>query len=120
MSDALQIALETEQRALEELYAIERGESVVSPPDNAEHFCLVVEHKTSNGWTFGIFDDCGEWDYVQYFVTPEGVRVDPWEDWLDGYECEEWPGHPIHDGYQRLRNYSAEDHDALHRWPSWT
>jgi len=32
--------------------------------------------RTPDGWQLAIFNDCGEWDYVQYVVTPDGVQYD--------------------------------------------
>ena len=30
----------------------------------------------SNGWRVAIFDDAGDWDYIDRVVSPDGCRVD--------------------------------------------
>lgn len=35
-----------------------------------------VEYKSSNGWTVVVFDDCGEWDYFDSFVAPDGRSLE--------------------------------------------
>lgn len=32
--------------------------------------------RTPDGWQLAIFNDCSEWDYVQFVATPDGVRYD--------------------------------------------
>jgi hypothetical protein len=41
------------------------------------------------GWHIGVFYDCGELDYIEYFITPEGEKVDfwKWPDILDEDGC---------------------------------
>lgn len=33
---------------------------------------------TTDGWTFAVFDDAGDWDYIDSFVAPNGASVDLW------------------------------------------
>jgi len=117
-----------EQEIMDVLHAIERGDVAVLPPVPFEHYCGSVEHKTSNGWTFVIFDDCGEWDYIETVMAPDGRCLYPWafldevavtrEQLGEGIE-RHWKQHWTYDAYERLRNYSAEDRNTLHRWPTW-
>lgn len=37
-------------------------------------FCGVPTYKVE-GWEFGIFDDCGEWDYLGWAQSPDGTRI---------------------------------------------
>jgi hypothetical protein len=39
--------------------------------------------RTSDGWTVVIFYDCGELDYIDHFVSPEGEVIALWGDELD-------------------------------------
>lgn len=34
--------------------------------------------KTEDGWTFEIFDDCGQMDYLNWAQTPQGERCADW------------------------------------------
>lgn len=42
----------------------------------------------ADGWKVGFFYDCGELDYIDHFVTPDGKRL---EVWVDEYDSEFWP-----------------------------
>ena len=33
-----------------------------------------------DGWQVGFFYDCGELDYIDYFLSPDGERIEVWED----------------------------------------
>jgi hypothetical protein len=59
-------------------------------------------YSTGNGWRIGVFDDAGQWDYFEYFVTPDGYRVD-----IDDYFED-----PILGSYQPPN----EDLEALWSW----
>lgn len=40
------------------------------------------EFDLANGWKVSIFYDCGDLDYINYFVTPNGKILDFWH-WPD-------------------------------------
>lgn len=56
---------------------IERGEVTLTidgeTPD--EVYAGDVSYKASNGWQVVVFNDCGEWDYFDSFVAPDGRRI---------------------------------------------
>lgn len=37
-----------------------------------------VEFLVRDGWKVDVFYDCGELDYINHFVSPEGERIDFW------------------------------------------
>ena len=39
-------------------------------------YCGIMEFKLSNGWELGVFNDCCEWDYIEWIKAPDGRRVD--------------------------------------------
>ena len=61
------------------LDAIDRGEVAVRI---ASADLPSVEFQATNGWAFRVFDDCGDWDYVDEICAPGGDWFDPWEDGL--------------------------------------
>lgn len=65
--------------ALEELAAIERGTVTVTL---VEGDVLVgdVHYRTSRGWTFIVFSDGAEWDYIHTVQSPSGEELKVWPD----------------------------------------
>jgi hypothetical protein len=43
-----------------------------TPPVSTAWYCSVFEWRTPNGWTIRVFNDCGEWDYVEELEAPDG------------------------------------------------
>lgn len=41
-----------------------------------------------DGWRVCFFYDCGDLDYIDHFVTPDGEKL---EVFADGYQSEQWP-----------------------------
>ena len=39
-------------------------------------YCGVMEWRTPNGWLLQVFNDCGEWDYVQRIIASDGREWD--------------------------------------------
>lgn len=37
-------------------------------------YCGVSRWRTPDGWTLAVFNDCSEWDYVEYVVAPDGTE----------------------------------------------
>lgn len=56
------------------LRAIERLEITVTP-DQPVGYCGIESFTASNGWHFGVFNDCDEWDYLEWAEAPDGRRV---------------------------------------------
>ena len=76
---------ETEIREL--VAAIEQGTVQVTPTEEPQAvYAGVVEYVASNGWRLAVFNDCNEWDYLQWVVAPDGRRVD--YDQLDDFARE--------------------------------
>lgn len=69
----------TEQEVLDVLHAIERGETTFLPEDVAalrNHYDGPLRMRTSNGWTFEVFNDRREWQYIEYVKAPDGREVE--------------------------------------------
>ena len=60
---------------LEALAQIERGEATIPEEERkfaeADYSGIPVFH-ASNGWTFWVFNDCDEWDYLHAAKAPDG------------------------------------------------
>jgi hypothetical protein len=41
--------------------------------------------RTREGWTFTVFIDAGDVDYIEWIESPDGERYDPWA--KDGLRC---------------------------------
>ncbi len=67
-------------RAVQLLKDIGAGRVALKPAHNAD--ILLRFYTTSNGWTIVVFDDAGEWDYIDRFVSPEG-EVLKFDDYYD-------------------------------------
>jgi hypothetical protein len=39
-----------------------------------------VEIQVQDGWKVDVFYDCGELDFINHFISPDGTQVDFW-DW---------------------------------------
>lgn len=65
--------------ALLELTAIERGTAGVKLVAG-DPLIGDVQFRSSNGWTFVVFSDGGEWDYLHRVVAPSGEEVKVWPD----------------------------------------
>lgn len=64
----------TEKEILDFLYAIEREEITLLAP-NGVTFCGEVLFEASNGWSVIIFNDCDEWDYIDWLKTSDGREI---------------------------------------------
>ena len=59
------------------LTAIETGSVQLTPLEEPQQiYAGVVEYVVSNGWRLAVFNDCNEWDYLEWIETPDGRRVD--------------------------------------------
>lgn len=69
----------TEAEILDVMHALERGDVTIpqSEKDAAQgQYCGIAVFHLSNGWEVAIFDDCDEWDYIEWVKTPDGREVD--------------------------------------------
>ncbi|HET6961975.1 MAG TPA: hypothetical protein VFJ27_05750 [Terriglobia bacterium] len=98
-----------EIRAL--LTAIELGAVRLTPMEEPQRvYSGVVAYPTTNGWRLGVFNDCNEWDYLEWIEAPDGRRVDHDQLWdssdLVQYEpdpvvgCHEVPVRPLRSDFQ--------------------
>lgn len=63
--------MKTQEEVLAVLRQIETGEVLVTPDQHPfDVFAGNVSYEASNGWTFVIFNDCDDWDYVDSFAAP--------------------------------------------------
>lgn len=61
----------------EVLTSIERGAVHLTPiRDPQDIYAGVVEYAVDNGWRLAVFNDCNEWDYLEWIEAPDGRRVD--------------------------------------------
>lgn len=64
-----------------------------APPQNVDstcpYWCGEEEFQARDGWKVTFFYDCGELDYIDHFVTPDGQVLEVWED-LTG-DQDQWP-----------------------------
>lgn len=70
---------------------LEIAESANPPetqPGDSEYWCGDAEMQAKDGWKVIFFYDCGELDYIDAFVMPDGTRL---EVFADGYQSEQWP-----------------------------
>lgn len=44
--------------------------------DSLSSFYGEVTFNTDNGWKFIVFFDCGEWDYLDTVISPDGDEMD--------------------------------------------
>lgn len=63
------------------------------------------EYSTGDGWRFRVFDDCGDWDYVDAFAPPGG-------DWIEHLEMadDSAPAIPLLARYGRPRGAVSLSH----------
>lgn len=75
----------------EALAAIQRVESGavaarLLPKDEWVGSCEPT-YRTDDGWTIAVFDDCGDFDYIDSVAAPGEELVDLWPDFGDDYEA---------------------------------
>ena len=63
------------------LLGIEQGniglrKSLPPEQDTLEAHYGVVEFVADSSWVLGIFFDCGEWDFIDHIIDPDGNRVE--------------------------------------------
>ena len=65
---------------------MEIAESANAPdtqPCDSRNWSAHVEFEAKDNWKVVIFYDCGNLDYIDHFITPDGEIIDYW-DWPDG------------------------------------
>jgi hypothetical protein len=89
-----------EERIAAVLNAADRGDVGISygPWDHGDRFCADLEYKLSNGWTVVVFNDCGDWDYIDSVITDTGERF---EFRLVEHWCNWQPSNPERWGWRR-------------------
>ena len=48
-------------------------------PSDSPKWCADVSFDHPTGWKVVIFYDCGELDYIDHFVTPDGTDIEFWD-----------------------------------------
>lgn len=59
-----------------------------NPPDYKAYEYGDIEMAAKDGWKVVFFYDCGELDYIEAFVMPDGTRLNVWG---TAYLGEQWP-----------------------------
>lgn len=70
-------------------------EGVEIPDDSSVDDVWEKEFDCRDGWRVVVFYDVGELDYIEYFVTPDGEKINFW-DWPESNDRSElmnWRGH---------------------------
>lgn len=70
---------------------LEIAESANPPeqqPGDSVNWCGEVEIPAKDGWKVIFFYDCGELDFIDSFIMPDGKRL---EVWIDGYPGDYFP-----------------------------
>lgn len=47
-----------------------------------------MRFRFGNGFCLVVFNDCGEWDYVDSYIAPDGTRTEP--DWYEAPSLLDW------------------------------
>jgi hypothetical protein len=74
-----------------QMFLLEIASSAAPPdtqPGDSPDWCGDVTLPARDGWKVCFFYDCGDLDYIDHFVTPEGEKLDVF---ADGYQSEQWP-----------------------------
>ena len=81
-------------------------------PGDSPNWCGEVTLAGRDGWRVCFFYDCGELDYIDHFVTPDGERLDVWP---DDYQSEQ--GAPVMNwrGTSDTERFVAMLHNAMYR-----
>lgn len=64
-----------EQELLRFLLLVQTGEIALEPETDPIPYAGDVKYKASNGWTIVVFNDCGDWDYIDLVETDDGRRT---------------------------------------------
>lgn len=65
-----------EAEILTVLHAIESGTITLTPEMDPQMVCAGdVTYYASNGWKLTVFNDCGEWDYLDSVETSDGRQM---------------------------------------------
>ena len=59
-----------ESEILDFLGQVESGAIKLSIVGRPWGYCGVEVFRASNGWEIAIFNDCGEWDYIEWITAP--------------------------------------------------
>ena len=77
-----------------------------------------VEYALSNGWGVTVFNDCGEWDYIDSIKAPGGEWINLWPSSAD-YNANA-AGHPeamnAHDRWIPVREWCPRDEEGPWLW----
>jgi hypothetical protein len=95
---------------LDVLRAIDRGDLTIIGIEGVQE--VTIEFTVSNGWKLFVFNDAGEWDYLESALAPNGSRwAAPTE---PGVDEKAWP--------EELMNFhpSPESQIRNYRWPEVT
>lgn len=69
-----------------------------------------VVQRFSNGWTFVVFSDCGEFDYFDRIIAPDGLCMDFDQIWDRGH------AEDATEDEKALCEYDPDATDMLEKW----
>lgn len=96
-----------EEKALAELARVTSRETTLHIVGSEWDDNGVFEFVTGNGWTFAVFNDVGEWDYLEWVEDPSGLMWDFGDGWSNKSEAESLA----------LQNWSPPDAELWYRAP---
>jgi hypothetical protein len=96
------------QRAWDFIMDIEAGRVTLT---RLEPVQTLVRYRASNGFTITVFDDAGNWDYVERVEDADGNSLFDWDTDVHPYTWEEESSLAT-----RISNYEASDAVARERY----
>ncbi len=81
----------TEQEIVAMCEAVDAGELSVELEGGetwAEAYARNMTFRFGNGIRLVVFNDCGQWDYIDSYIETDGTKTEP--DWLDAPLLLEW------------------------------
>lgn len=92
----------TEDEVMAVIDRIERGDLVVEPDCDWDVVWSPQIFMTADGWKFVVFNDGGQWDYIEHVGSPDGR-------WLEPQDIDE-------DKTPRLDAYCPASVEIARRW----
>jgi len=65
---------------------LDEADSLIYPETSMEFWGMTVDFKSKNGWIFGLFYDCDEFDYIDYIIDQQGNEIDIWDENNESFE----------------------------------
>jgi len=103
----------SEDEVLEVIARVEAGDLLVTKDCSWDVGALGVKFTTEDGWRIVVFNDAGQWDYIETVEAPDGRFLESPE--IDEMPCVE-DYHPATVAIARLWGLSAEEAECFARY----